>query len=520
MRSVVITGSARGLGFEMAKVFSRKGCNVIISDIDEEMLKDARREIKNIENSGLIYYYVCDVTKSDDIRNLIGFAKEKFDSIDIWINNAGVNQPEDAIWELKEEEINLVFDVDLRGAVLGSKLIMEEMVKNHRGAIYNVEGYGSNDAMVLGLSVYGTSKRAITYFTQALAKESKEKKTGVIIGRLSPGIMITNFITTALGNKEKINLSEKTKRIYNVLGDYPSVVAEFLVNKMLKNKKNNVKIEWLTNTKAAWRFITSGFNKRNFFVENKTVEVFGENDSDEQLENDDNSDFDILVSEPKIGDRPYKRRLTSNGIIESQGITCYENLPMIEDSSEIQLKDEDIICKRAIACLISTQLACDLDRDKGYEETVEFAKKLLDKYEVEDSLLDIEKKLFSGNYTKQDVIDVTWTYEVYWCLVWALGLIDKLKFPGELCDVEEAIKLVAVCEDYDSFKEKCKIRDIEEILDAIDLYYRYHWACVEKTINSEACIGKLNPEVVIERRRGLEWLVHEEEDWNDITLDT
>lgn len=520
MRSVVITGSARGLGFEMAKVFSRKGCNVIISDIDEEKLKDARREIKNIENSGLIYYHVCDVTKSDNISNLIEFAKEKLGIIDIWINNAGVNQPEDAIWELTEEEINMVFDVDLRGAVLGSKLIMEEMIKNHSGAIYNVEGYGSNDAMMLGLSVYGTSKRAITYFTQALAKESREKKTGVIVGRLSPGIMITDFITNALGNKEKINLSEKTKRIYNILGDYPSVVAEFLVNKMLRNTKNNVKIEWLTNTKAAWRFMTSSFNKRNFFVENKSIEVFDKNEGVELLENADNSDFSVLVCETKIGDGPYKRRLKSNGIIESQGITCYENLPMIEDSSEVQLKDKDIICKRAIACLISTQLACDIDRDKGYEEAFDFAKKLLDKYDVEDSLLDIEKKLFNGDYTEQDVIDVTWTYEAYWCLVWALGLINKLKFPGELCDVEEAIRLVAVCEDYDSFKEKCKIRDVEEILDAVDLYYRYHWACVEKTINPEVCIGKLNPEVVIERRRGLEWLVHEESDWNDISLDT
>ena len=54
------------------------------------------------------------------------------------------------------------------------------MSKKHNGAIYNIEGYGSNDAMMKGLSIYGTSKRAITYFTQALAKESEELKTGVL----------------------------------------------------------------------------------------------------------------------------------------------------------------------------------------------------------------------------------------------------------------------------------------------------------------------------------------------------
>lgn len=77
--------------------------------------------------------------------------------------------------------------------------------------------------------------------------------------------MITDFITNALGNKEKIELPEKTKKVYNILGDYPDVVAKFLVEGILKNNKNNAKIEWLTNGKAAWRFMTSGFNKRNFF---------------------------------------------------------------------------------------------------------------------------------------------------------------------------------------------------------------------------------------------------------------
>ena len=77
--------------------------------------------------------------------------------------------------------------------------------------------------------------------------------------------MITDFITNALGNKEKINLSEKTKKVYNILGDYPDVVANFLVNGILNNNKNNAKIEWLTTKKAAWRFMTSSFNKRDFF---------------------------------------------------------------------------------------------------------------------------------------------------------------------------------------------------------------------------------------------------------------
>ena len=267
MKSVVITGSARGLGFCMAKLFREADYNVVISDLFEDKLVDAKNELEKIDSKGKVLYKVCNVTKSNDIGDLIDFSDENLGNIDIWINNAGVNQPDKAIWELSEKEIDLVLDVDLKGAIIGSKLIMEYMIKKKRGAIYNIEGYGSNDAMMLGLSIYGSSKRSITYFTQALAKESEERNTGVIVGRLSPGIMITDFITNALGNGEKIELPEKTKKVYNILGDYPEVVAEFLVNGMINNKKNNAHIEWLTTGKAAWRFMTAGFNKRDFFKE-------------------------------------------------------------------------------------------------------------------------------------------------------------------------------------------------------------------------------------------------------------
>ena len=265
MKTVVITGSARGLGFEMAKVFRKNNCNVVISDLSMDNLEKAKEELLKINSGANVGLCVCDVTKDTDVHGLIKYTKNEFGGIDIWINNAGVNQSDKAIWELSSDEINLVFDVDLKGTVISCKYVMEEMIKNKKGAIYNIEGYGSNDAMMLGLSIYGTSKRAITYFTEALAKESEDKNTGVIVGRLSPGIMITDFITTSLGDKGKINLHDKTKKVYNILGDYPDVVAKFLVDGMLNNTKNNVKIEWLTGGKAMWRFMTSSFNKKDFF---------------------------------------------------------------------------------------------------------------------------------------------------------------------------------------------------------------------------------------------------------------
>lgn len=265
MKTVVITGSTRGLGFEMAKLFRQNGLNVVINGVNPSRMESAKAALEALPGEGKVYAFQGNVTDTASIQGLIDFAVESCGKIDIWINNAGVNQPMRPIWELTEEEIDSLIAVDLRGAVMGSKLAMEQLKKQGGGALYNLEGYGSNDAMMTGLNMYGTCKRAMTHFTVALAKESEEQNTGVIVGRLSPGIMITDFTVKALGGKESIALPEQTKKVYNILGDYPDVVAAHLVKEMLKNTKNNVHIEWLTSGKAAWRFMTSPFNKRNFF---------------------------------------------------------------------------------------------------------------------------------------------------------------------------------------------------------------------------------------------------------------
>ena len=62
-----------------------------------------------------------------------------------------------------------------------------------------------------------------------------------------------------------IELDEKTKKIYNILGDYPETIAKYMVKRIIKNTKNNVKFSWLTNRRAAFRFMFSSFKKRDFF---------------------------------------------------------------------------------------------------------------------------------------------------------------------------------------------------------------------------------------------------------------
>ena len=224
MKTVVITGSARGLGLEMAKCFRSKNYNVVISDLFKKDLDNAKKELLKIKSTGDIDYFVCDISKENDIVNLINETCKKYKTIDFWINNAGINQPNKMIWDLSSEEIDKMIEIDLKGTMVASKLIAKVMIEQNKGSIYNVEGHGSNDAIIPGLSVYGTAKRGITYFTMALAKEMEKMNVDVMVGRLSPGIMITDFLVNSFRDK-KMELSDKNKKVYNILGDYPDVVA-------------------------------------------------------------------------------------------------------------------------------------------------------------------------------------------------------------------------------------------------------------------------------------------------------
>ena len=216
-----------------------------------------------------------------------------------------------------------------------------------------------------------------------------------------------------------------------------------------------------------------------------------------------------------------ERKRKNNEKISKMGIPICETLPVLDDKIKKHFKSLDEICKRAITSFFSVQLACDLNHGANYQQSRSFFLGLLNTYHVQDYLILEEKNLFNGNCTQKDIINMTWSYECYWSLVWALGLVDNREFvPNRICDCNKAIQLVKESKTYEDFKNKCHLRDLDEILDALDLHYRYHWACVEKRINPNTFIGDLNPDVVFERRRGLEWLFSEKEDWYDISLDT
>lgn len=221
-----------------------------------------------------------------------------------------------------------------------------------------------------------------------------------------------------------------------------------------------------------------------------------------------------------------ERREKSNQKIKKLGIACLEQLPCLPDSEHIHLRGKEEIAKRAIACLLISNVAVDIYNKNDIEESKEFFGKLLKQYSVDTSLTPDEKKVFEEELTEQEACDLQWRLEGVEVLFWILGLIPELSFPEQLVNTIKLNNILQSVNNLEEFMSKVKMIDVEKILDETDLEYRYHWACVEKRINPATEIKNLYPDVVYERRRALEWVINDHNDdensrdWDTISLDT
>ena len=259
MKNIVITGSTRGIGFAMAKEFLNAGCCVTLSGRGQTLSPKKQTEIKGYEQR---YIYIsCDVQIKSDVENLWQASAKKWGTIDIWINNAGQNAPHAFSYDTDTQYVEGVINTNITGMIYGSQVAAKNMISQGHGAIYSMEGLGSNDMIQEKTIIYGTSKRALTYFMKGLARELAG--TGVIAGRLSPGMMLTDFITKSPdGETAAIHVEGSFKKVFNILADRPETVAKFFIPKILQNTKNDKHIMWLTNLKATARFIMAPFRKR------------------------------------------------------------------------------------------------------------------------------------------------------------------------------------------------------------------------------------------------------------------
>ena len=242
---IFITGGSKGIGRGIVVEFLKRGHSVSFTGTSESSISKG-----SVGLSGDFLALVCDVRNKENLIKAKDLATNKFECIDIWINNAGVGQAYKDVSELTEEEVKDVIDVNVSGMIMGTSVAINEMKKQNHGTVYNMEGLGSDGRIIPKTIIYGSSKRLLRYFSKAVNKELKGYKE-ITVGTLSPGMVFTDLLLK--------DSSPESMKIINILANKVEEVTPYLVENMLKGKKN---IYWLTNTKVMIKFIKSRFKKK------------------------------------------------------------------------------------------------------------------------------------------------------------------------------------------------------------------------------------------------------------------
>jgi len=193
----IITGGASGIGKATAKKFVEYGARVILFDVNEEALKNFWEE--EIGDRG--WYFVGDISKKEDIEKFVKEIKDKNEKIDILVNNAGVTRDTFLI-RMKEEDWDVVLNVNLKGIFLLTKEILKLMIKEEKGVIINLSSVVGITGNV-GQCNYSASKAGVIAFTKSLAKEVGSRNIRVVA--VAPG-----FIETPM----TLKLPEEIKKKY------------------------------------------------------------------------------------------------------------------------------------------------------------------------------------------------------------------------------------------------------------------------------------------------------------------
>lgn len=219
-KCAIITGASRGIGKAIALKLASLGANIVLNYRSNE--KEALEVENEIKNMGVETLCVKgDISNSEEVENLINSAKEKFGTIDIMVNNAGITK-DTLILRMKEEDFDSVIDVNLKGVFNCLRAITPVMVKQKHGKIINlssVVGISGNAGQVN----YSASKAGVIGMTKSLAKEVGSR--GITVNAVAPGFIETDM-TDVLGDKYKEEMKKNIplKRL-GTANDVAEVVA-------------------------------------------------------------------------------------------------------------------------------------------------------------------------------------------------------------------------------------------------------------------------------------------------------
>lgn len=180
---VLVTGGSSGIGKAIVIALAKEGCNVVFTyNSKKAESEDLVKEIKSLSIEALAIK--VDMHSEDEIKKLFEVVEEKFNTLDVLVNNAGVNKPRDLFDTKVWKEI---FQVNLFSVVQCTGLAVK-LMKNG-GKVINISSvYAEGKACWKGLPAYGAAKAAISHFTQTLAKNLAPK---ILVNAIAPGYVKT-----------------------------------------------------------------------------------------------------------------------------------------------------------------------------------------------------------------------------------------------------------------------------------------------------------------------------------------
>lgn len=183
----IITGASRGIGKEIAKLFSKSGAHVVCVARSQKEIETLSKSIN--DTGGSSSFQICDVSDEDSFDFLIKKTLQDYKKLDILINNAGITK-DSLIMRMNSDDWDKVLDINLKGTFHGIKSAMRPMMKNKTGRIINITsivGLTGN----AGQANYAASKAGIIGLTKSVAKEVS--KRGITVNCIAPGWIQTNM---------------------------------------------------------------------------------------------------------------------------------------------------------------------------------------------------------------------------------------------------------------------------------------------------------------------------------------
>lgn len=196
----IITGAAGGLGRVAALKFAQEGSRIVVSDVI-----DGQAAVDEIKSAGGSAAYIRgDVTSEDSWKEVIGFAKDTFGSVDVLYNNAGVMLGDDDDPVTTPMSVyERTMDINVKGVLLGCKYAIPQMLEQGKGTIVNVASFVAHMGAATPQIAYTASKGAVLAMTREIAVIYARK--GIRANALCPGPVMTPLLAAFLDNDAKRN---------------------------------------------------------------------------------------------------------------------------------------------------------------------------------------------------------------------------------------------------------------------------------------------------------------------------